>query len=97
MLSNVKDNKLGSRIICVPTDREAILQRTHIESTPRRRTFFTENKTATPDFTSNLDVIRSIYPPNEDNEIFLPYPKTDELLEPTYREYDWSSNINYHK
>jgi hypothetical protein len=97
MLKNVNDNKLGSRIICVPTDREAILQKTRVKSTPRTRILFTENKTATPDFNSNLDVIRTIYTPNEDNEIYLPYSKTDERLEPTYREYDWSTNINYQK
>jgi hypothetical protein len=97
MLRFVNDNKLGSRIICVPTDRETVLQKTRIESIPRRLTFFTENKTATPDFNSDLDVIRTIYTPNEDNEIYLAYPKTDEKLEPTYREYDWSTNINYQK
>jgi hypothetical protein len=91
MLRNVNDDKLGARVICVPTDRAEILQRTAIHTTPQKRKFFTENKTQTPDFNSSHDVIDSIYTPNEDNKIYYPYPKSCERLQETYHETDWTS------
>jgi hypothetical protein len=97
MLRNINDNKLGSRVICVPVDRNAVLQRTHIEATPKKRRFFIENKTQTPDFNSSLDVLKTIFTPNEDNKIYYPYPKSASRLQETYHEYDWSTFINYSK
>jgi hypothetical protein len=95
MLRNVNDNKLGSRVIVVPIDREAILQETRIEARPGKRKFFIENKTQTPDFNSSLDVIHSIYTPNEDNKIYYPYQKSCMKLQETYHECDWTTFTNY--
>jgi hypothetical protein len=97
MLRNVNDNRLGSRVICVPNDRDAIFQRNHIEARPQKRKFFTENKTQTPDFNSSLDVLHTIYIPNGDNKIYYPYPKNCERLQETYNETDWTTFLNYTK
>jgi hypothetical protein len=97
MLRNVNDNKLGSRVIRSPTDRENILQKTHFEAKPQKRQFFTEKKTQMPDFNSNLEILRTIYTPNEDNKIYYPYLKSCEELKETYHEYDCTSFMNYSK
>jgi hypothetical protein len=97
MLRNVNVNRLSYRVVCVPNDRDAIFQRTHIEVRPQKRKFFTENKTQTPDFNSSLDVLHSIYTPNEDNKLYYPYPKNCERLQETYHETDWTTFLNYSK
>jgi hypothetical protein len=96
MLRNVNDNKLDARVINVPNaNRETILRETRIDVRPRKRRFFIENKTQTPDFNSSLEVIHNIYTPNEDNKIYYPYEKSYMLMQETYRECDWTTFVNY--
>jgi hypothetical protein len=95
MFHYVNDSKLGSHVKVAPANRAAILARTKIFNKPKKRKFFIENFTQTPDFNAATYIYKDKYTPNMDDEIYLPYKKDVELILTPCHETDWGTFINY--
>jgi hypothetical protein len=95
MLHYVNYDKLGSHVEVQPVNRQAILDATKIIAKPKKRKFFIENFTQTPNLNASTHGLKSIYTPNLDNETYYPFNKEFETPYKLAHECDWTTFQNY--